>query len=61
MKLSFFSQVMFLLTTFANMAIARDYATSKDFICSVVSELVSIGFSNELTSDQCAKGEFTIY
>ena len=52
---------MFLLTTFANMAIARDYATSKDFICSVVSELVSIGFSNELTSDQCAKGEFTIY
>lgn len=51
------TDVMFLLTTFANMAIAReDFEHSKLFICAVVTELVGIGFLNELTSDMSSKG-----
>ena len=50
------TEVMFLLTTFANMAIARDYDVSRSFITTVVSELISIGFVNDLTSGSCGKG-----
>lgn len=50
------TEVLFLLTTFANMAMTRSYANSKLFICQVTSELVSVGFINSLTSDSCAKG-----
>ena len=50
------TEVMFLLTTFANMAIARDYDISRSFITTVVSELISIGFVNDLTSGSCGKG-----
>ena len=50
------TEVMFLLTTFANMAIARDYESSQSFITTVVSELISIGFVNDLTCGSCGKG-----
>ena len=47
------TEVMFLLTTFANMATATK---SQRFLTLVVSELLSIGFVNELTSGAHAKG-----
>ena len=50
------TEVMFLLTTFAHMAIARTYQSSESFICFVLKELLSVGFLNEMTSPSCAKG-----
>ncbi len=50
------TEVMFLLTTFANMAISRDYSECFDFINFVVTELLSIGFINDLTSGSYSKG-----
>ena len=45
------TEVMFLLTTFANMAISREFSKSELFISSVITELVSVGFLNELTTE----------
>ena len=50
------TEVMFLLTTFSHMAIARTYQSAESFICFVVKELLSVGFLNELTSTSCARG-----
>ena len=50
------TEVMFLLTTFAQMAISRDFDRSQSFICYVLNELISVGFLNDMTSSTCAKG-----
>ena len=50
------TEVMFLLTTFAHMAISRTYQSSESFICFVIKELLSVGFLNPITSPSCAKG-----
>ena len=50
------TEVMFLLTTFAQMAMSRDFDGSKTFVCYVLEELLSVGFLNEMTSNTCAKG-----
>ena len=50
------TEVMFLMTTFANMAMARDFDKSYHFVTTVVSQLLSIGFCNDLTADACGKG-----
>ena len=50
------TEVMFLLTTFAHMAMSRDFDRSRAFICYVLEELLSVGFLNEMTSNSCAKG-----
>ena len=50
------TDVTFLLTTFANMAISRDFDKSRQFVTTVISELISIGFVNDLTSGSCSKG-----
>lgn len=47
------TEVMFLLTTFANMATSTP---SPRFIELIVSELLSIGFVNDLTTEAHAKG-----
>ena len=50
------TEVLFLLTSFANMATARRFESSSKFMKQVAQELINVGFINKTTGEYCSRG-----